>query len=238
MTMKDEVEPGEKWKFDAEVSECFEDMLNRSIPQYDVMRLAVQQMACKYIQPNTDVMDIGCSRGDALDTIISTCPYSTCRYLGIEVSDPMIEIARRRFMLNSNVTILKHDLRESIDKIMVRPSVVLSVLTLQFIPIEYRMIVLSEIYGKLRKGGALIMVEKVLGNSAKIDKNMVNIYFDMKRKNGYSDEAIRRKKLSLEGVLVPMTAQWNENLLSQTGFTEVDCFWRWMNFAGWVAVKK
>jgi tRNA (cmo5U34)-methyltransferase len=43
--------------------------------------------------------------------------------------------------------------------------------------------------------------------------------------------------LSLEGVLVPVTAAWNEYLLRSAGFSHVDCFWRWMNFAAWVAVK-
>jgi tRNA (cmo5U34)-methyltransferase len=43
--------------------------------------------------------------------------------------------------------------------------------------------------------------------------------------------------MSLEGVLVPVTARWNEELLHQEGFASVDCFWRHLNFAGWVAVK-
>ncbi|GAB7188362.1 hypothetical protein ATKI12_8193 [Kitasatospora sp. Ki12] len=29
----------------------------------------------------------------------------------------------------------------------------------------------------------------------------------------------------------------NVELLGQAGFQRVDCFWRWMNFAGWIAVK-
>ena len=45
------------------------------------------------------------------------------------------------------------------------------------------------------------------------------------------------RDLSLEGVLVPVTARWNEELLREEGFTSVDCFWRHLNFAGWVAVK-
>ena len=48
---------------------------------------------------------------------------------------------------------------------------------------------------------------------------------------------IDRKALSLEGVLVPVTAKWNEELLQMAGFRQVDCFWRWMNFAGWIAIK-
>jgi len=48
---------------------------------------------------------------------------------------------------------------------------------------------------------------------------------------------VSRKKESLEGVLVPVTARWNEQMLEEAGFRHVDCFWRWMKFAGWVAVK-
>ncbi len=66
---------------------------------------------------------------------------------------------------------------------------------------------------------------------------MVNRYLRMKADNGYTQEEIDRKRLSLEGALVPLTAQWNEELLRRCGFQHVDCFWRWMNFAGWVAVK-
>ena len=53
----------------------------------------------------------------------------------------------------------------------------------------------------------------------------------------YSQDEIDAKRHSLEGVLVPVTARWNEDLLSTAGFDHVDCFWRWMNFAGWIAVR-
>ena len=87
------------------------------------------------------------------------------------------------------------------------------------------------------KAGHSSSSRKCLGNSARIDELMVEQYLDGKRANGYSDEQIDRKKASLEGVLVPVTAHWNEELLSMAGFRQIDCFWRWMNFAGWVGIK-
>jgi tRNA (cmo5U34)-methyltransferase len=66
---------------------------------------------------------------------------------------------------------------------------------------------------------------------------MVKLYYQLKAQNGYSQDQIERKRLSLEGVLVPMTAGWNEEMLQMSGFRQVDCFWRWCNFAGWIAVK-
>lgn len=81
------------------------------------------------------------------------------------------------------------------------------------------------------------MVEKVLGNSDKLNKLFIKSYYDMKKNNGYSTEQIERKRLSLEGVLVPVTNDWNVALLKQAGFREVDVFWRWMNFVGYIAIK-
>ena len=81
-------------------------------------------------------------------------------------------------------------------------------------------------------------MEKILGSSADIDATLVERYYDLKHSNGYTYDSIERKRLSLEGVLVPVTAEWNEDLLRSAGFEYVDCFWRWMNFAGWLAVKE
>jgi tRNA (cmo5U34)-methyltransferase len=66
---------------------------------------------------------------------------------------------------------------------------------------------------------------------------MVELYYNLKRHHGYTEEQIERKRLSLEGALVPVTAAWNEELLKGAGFAQVDCFWRWMNFGAWIAIK-
>jgi len=116
--------------------------------------------------------------------------------------------------------------------------ITLCVLALQFTPIEHRQRILRDVWRNTINGGVLVLVEKVLGATAEIDALMVDVYYDMKRRNGYTEDQIQRKRLSLEGVLVPVTAAWNEELLRMAGFRQIDCFWRWMNFAAWVAVKE
>ncbi len=157
----------------------------------------------------------------------------------IEVSEPMIQAARKRFegyITCGVVDIRRMDLRNAYPP--EKASVTLAILSLQFIPIEYRQKILRSIYRHTIPGGALIVVEKVLGNSAEIDETMVNLYYQLKRDNGYSQDSIDRKRMSLEGVLVPVTARMNEELIQSAGFIRIDCFWRWMNFAGWLAVKE
>lgn len=234
----DQTIPDGAWKFDEGVTAVFEDMLKRSIPQYEVMRKAVYDLACRFQKPKTDIIDLGCSRGDAIAPLIDNFGASNCFVL-VEVSQPMQEIIQKRFhgyISCGVVRPLMTDLR--IEYPHVLASVTLCVLTLQFTPIEYRQRILRDIYKSTLSGGALILVEKVLGSTAEMDRMMVDLYYGMKRENQYTEEQIERKRLSLEGVLVPVTAKWNEELLHMAGFRQVDCFWRWMNFAGWVAVKE
>ena len=226
------------WKFDRMVADVFADMLARSIPQYELMRELVAELAVTFAQRDTWIVDLGTSRGDALDKLVRFLG-ATNRYLGVEVSEPMIERARERFagyIQTGLVDIRALDLRTDYPR--VNASVTQAVLTLQFVPIEYRQAIVQSAYDATAVGGAFILVEKVLGAGAKLDALFVKHYLERKRQNGYTDEQIERKRLSLEGVLVPITAQWNELLLRNAGFTDIDCFWRCLNFAAWVAVKR
>jgi len=233
----DQTMPEGAWKFDDGVTAVFDDMLSRSIPQYDVMRRACFDLACRYAQRKTDIVDLGCSRGEAIAALVDKFGVNN-RFVGVEVSGPMLQASQERFrgMIDAGVVSIRNlDLRTEYPP--VAASVTLCILTLQFTPIEYRLQIMQEIYDHTLPDGVLILVEKVIGAGAGINQKMVDIYYGLKAQNGYTQEQIQRKRLSLEGVLVPMTARWNEEMMALVGFRQVDCFWRWMNFAGWIAVK-
>jgi tRNA (cmo5U34)-methyltransferase len=227
----------QKWTFDDAVVVCYDDMLNRSIPQYPVMRDAVTTLAVQFAQPHTMILDLGCSQGSALAPIIDRLGKNN-RYISVDNSEPMLLSARQRFAneVEQGVCEISYgDLRHTYPA--AQASVTLAILTLQFIPLEYRQRLVQQMYAHTLPGGACLIVEKVLGSSAAIDTLMVDAYYGMKADNGYSIDQIQHKRAALEGVLMPLTAQWNEDLLRMAGFRQIDCFWRWMNFAGWVAIK-
>lgn len=237
--MKDNIIPQGKWSFDENVSNCFEDMLSRSIPQYEVMRESSANLVYDIINScgtknDFNILDIGCSDGLMIEKLLDKF-NGKGRYTGIDISEPMLEKARCRFEDNNNVSIYNHDLRTSFPNSYY--DAITSILSIQFTPIEYRQHIIQEIYDHLRVDGCFIMVEKVLGNTDKINRLFVDNYYDMKKQNGYTEEQIERKRLSLEGVLVPVTSDWNIDLLKQAGFRQVDVFWKWMNFVGYIAIK-
>lgn len=233
--MKDEIISKGIWKFDSQVTEVFDDMLKRSIPGFDVMREITTSIAAKFAISETYILDLGCSKGGAIAKLVEVLDESY-KFRGIEISEPMRLEAQERFKdSKSRVEIIDMDLRINFPKDPT--SVVLSVLTLQFIPIEYRQKIVKQVYDCLIPGGAFILVEKVLGSDAVINEILVKEYYDLKGKNGYTEEQINTKRRSLEGILVPVTAKWNEEILAKSGFQSVDSFWRNLNFVGWVAIK-
>jgi tRNA (cmo5U34)-methyltransferase len=228
---------GERWTFDESVTDVFADMLRRSIPQYDIMRRAVFDVGASFVQPGTQVVDLGCSRGDALSAFIATFGAAN-KYVGVDVSDPMLHAVRQRFATEIEAGVAafsRLDLRAGYPD--GPASLTLCVLTLQFTPLDYRHRIVQDVFRNTVPGGAVIVVEKVLGATAGLGSMMIKQYHAHKSDNGYTAEEIERKRLALEGVLVPVTAKWNEEMLHAAGFQEIDCFWRWMNFAAWVAVR-
>ena len=228
---------GERWQFDRNVTDVFENMLARSIPEYGTMRALVFDLGATLVQPGTAIIDIGCSKGDALAPFIRQFGTANC-YIGVELSETMLEAGRRRFAAlidRGIVDIRRLDLRAEYPPEMA--SLTLAVLTIQFTPIEYRQRIMQRIAGHTVPGGGVILVEKVLGSSAQFEELLTRRYYALKAVNGYTAEQIERKRLALEGVLVPVAARWNEDLLREAGFNQVECFWRWCNFAGWIAIK-
>lgn len=232
--MRDETnEINGKWKFDENVTKVFGDMLSRSIPDYDMMRELVFKIGKNFIKEGSTIVDMGCSNGLSIEEFIKAFPQN-CFHL-LDVSVPMLDACKDRFSDHPLVFVRNNDLRNGLP--IRNFDLALSILTLQFTPIEYRQSILQDVYDKLNEGGAFILVEKVLGNSSRIDNLFVKEYYNMKKDNGYTQEQIANKRKSLEGVLVPLTASFNEHLLHQVGFKYVDCFFRCLNFSGWIAIK-
>lgn len=235
--MVDNVISNDKWEFNQEVAQCFDDMLSRSIPNYNTMRELTFNIGKHFITPNTNIVDVGCSNGLALKDFVNYIDKSNTLYM-CDVSEPMLEICSNRYkeqIQNKTCVVLNHDLRNGLP--CNNNSLVLSILTIQFTPIEYRHKIVKSIYDSLTNGGAFIFVEKVLGNTFDIDNILVKEYYNIKKEHCYTQEQIQNKRKSLEGVLVPITAKWNEDLLQSVGFKQVDCFWRCLNFCGWLAIK-
>ena len=110
--------------------------------------------------------------------------------------------------------------------------------TLQFIRPLRRDNLIRWIYEALADGGALIVTEKILTTNGHMNRFFIDLYYDFKKRRGYTDTEILRKREALENVLVPYRLDENVDLFRRNGFEIVETFFQWFNFAGFLCVKK
>lgn len=236
---KDNVIPTSKWSFSDEVTNCFGDMLHRSIPAYEIMRSLTFMLGFSFVTTGKSIIDLGCSTGLGVDPFIDSFG-SRNKYILVDESESMANHCKEKYkyLIDAGVVNVRHRniCHDGIPHSS-NVSLILSILTIQFTPIEYRQQLLKQVYDRLEDGGAFIFVEKILGNSAENNAMLVDSYYAIKEQNGYTKEAINAKRRSLEGVLVPVTYEANESFLKSAGFNRVECFWRCLNFCGWIAIK-
>lgn len=169
--MRDNVHPGEKWEFNGEVAACFANMLERSIPDYRSMRALTYKLGERFIQPETLIVDVGCSTGLAVEPFVVKYGQSN-NFLLVDNAPAMVEACEKRFRADVNVTVRQGNIWEYLP-FEQKSSLVLSVLSMQFMPTSYRPRMLKQIYDGLTDGGALIFVEKIL--SENMDDLMVDL---------------------------------------------------------------
>jgi tRNA (cmo5U34)-methyltransferase len=77
----------------------------------------------------------------------------------------------------------------------------------------------------------------VLGEHSTFNRLFIKHYYEMKKRNGYSELEIAQKREALENVLIPYRLEENKELLKRVGFQNVDVFFKWYNFCGIVAFR-
>jgi tRNA (cmo5U34)-methyltransferase len=240
--MKDEVfrEPVDTiadFNFGEKVATVFDDMLDRSVPFYREVQRMVTEMAADFAVEGTHVYDLGCSTGTTLLNLDPQVPPGV-KFIGVDNSEDMLKRCRQKLAehgFKREHELVCADLNQGVQ--IQNASLVLMVLTLQFIrPLHRDRLIRSLVQG-LNENGALILVEKVLGEDSIFNRLFIKYYYDLKKRHGYSELEIAQKREALENVLIPYKLLENREMLLRAGFRYCDVFFKWYNFTGMVAVK-
>jgi tRNA (cmo5U34)-methyltransferase len=232
-----EAQPVADFSFGEKVASVFDDMLDRSVPFYQETQRMIAEMAADIAVAGTNIYDLGCSTGNTLLNLDSSVAKGV-RFIGVDYSEPMLKQCRQKFAerrLQHDHELIQADLNQGV--CIENASMVLMVLTLQFVRPLYRDTLVKAILQGLNENGCLILVEKVLGEDSVFNRLFIKYYYDMKRRNGYTEMEIAQKREALENVLVPYKLLENREMLLRAGFRYCDVFFKWYNFCGIIALK-
>ncbi|AYA40310.1 carboxy-S-adenosyl-L-methionine synthase CmoA [Xenorhabdus nematophila] len=235
------------WSFDERVAEVFPDMVKRSIPGYSNIISMIGMLADRFVTPNSQIYDLGCSLGAATLSIrraISTSINNNassraegCRIIAVDNSPAMLERCRRHidsFKASTSVEVIEQNI---LDTDIKNASMVVLNFTLQFLPPDDRQKMLDKIYAGLKPGGVLVLSEKFNFEDKQIGELLFDMHHDFKRANGYSELEIGQKRSMLENVMRTDSIEVHKVRLEQAGFQHAEVWFQCFNFGSLLAIK-
>ena len=234
---KDEVfnKPIEKkFEFDEAVASVFDDMLSRSVPFYDEVRKLVIAVILSEQKEGKNILDLGSSTAKFLLDLHAKMDVKM-HLKGLDNSQAMLDRAEQKCQaFGADIELELADMLEYAYK---NEDVIVANYTLQFIRPMQRVSLIQKLYDGLNEEGVFIFSEKVVFKDKKLDKELIDIYYDYKKEQGYSDYEIAQKREALENVLIPFTIEENIKMCKDAGFKSVDTIFQWSNFVTFVSKK-
>lgn len=224
-----------QFEFDEDVAVVFDDMLERSIPFYKEVIDLTCKTICLHVKEGANIVDLGCSTAN---TLLALHKKSNKSYhlLGIDNAEAMLHIARQKVhAYGAKVELMQADITQVALNCQ---DVIIANYMLQFIRPLQRAEFVAKIFEALNPNGFFIFSEKIVFEDKELNKQMIDIYYDFKRQQGYSDFEIAQKREALENVLIPYTEEENKAMLKSAGFTTIETIFKWGNFVTFIAKKR
>jgi len=230
----------EKFRFDESVADVFPDMLQRSIPGYQLIQEMIGILSHRYAQENSTVYDLGCSLGASSISMLDSIKAENCTLIAIDNSPAMINGAQKNlqhFTSTHNCKAQWQVLCDDIQNIEFKNASIINLnFTLQFIEPAARGKLIHKIFQGLNPGGILILSEKI--SFAETEDNLQSaLHHAFKKANGYSDLEISQKRTALENVLIRDTEAQHIKRLQDAGFHQVLIWFQCFNFVSLLALK-
>jgi ubiquinone/menaquinone biosynthesis C-methylase UbiE len=186
----------------------------------------------KKIRDNmNNILDLGAGTGLLTKYLFEK--YPNADYTLIDVAEQMLEIARQRFYGLTNFQFLIQDYSKELPQ--KKFDLVASALSIHHLENEDKMLLYSNIYSKLGKGGYLLNLDFFNASSNEMNRKFTDYWYDFV----YSRITPERKELFLKRRAEDKenTVDETKYMLTKIGFKNVECIYNYMKFGVIIAEK-
>jgi tRNA (cmo5U34)-methyltransferase len=167
------------------------------------------------------VLDLGTGDGRLIKLLKTKIP--SAKYVAIDFSPPMLRTLKQRFGRDKSVSIVQHNLDSPLPSLG-DFDVVISSLAIHHLKLECKKALYSEIYSIIRSGGIFCNLDHFASRSRRLSQHF-------RRALGGQRAPNRNHEARLN------TVESEISLLKKRGFVDVDCYWKWLQFALLISFK-
>ena len=228
-------------RFKTDEAGRYDDVIKKRVPLYNEIQTLMVSLLPFSKKEYLRVLDLGCGTGGTSVTLLKEFPLA--RVTGIDSSSDMLAIAAARVKQTTwRIDFICRDIKEvgAYSTTPVQGSggsdeggfdAIISAFSLHYLNEDEKRALFSKCYSALKPGGMLIDAEAVISPSAKVYQLYMEKWKEFQRSNGFSDEEIGAHMLKFVRDVKPLTVDRQVCLMSQAGFTDVECYFKYMNWA-------
>lgn len=213
------------------ISEQYDTQRRQLLPCFDdYYNLPLTVIDYKGEAPN--VLDIG--SGTGLFSAILLSKYPKANITLIDLSDGMLDIAKRRFNNNQNITYInedytKYDFNTKFD-------IIISALSIHHLSAIDKENLYNRCYNALKDGGIFINVDQVLSPHPEVETMFSDIWRKTVENSGLSKDEIQKayERVSYDD---PSTMAEQVKWLNSAGFRYVDILYKYYHFCVFYAKR-
>lgn len=167
------------------------------------------------------VLDLGTGDGRLIRLLKRKIP--TIKSVAIDFSPPMLRILKRQFRNSNSVTIIQHNLESSLPDLGYFDAVI-SGLSLHHLKHDRKKSLYLEIYSVLKPGGVFCNFDHFASRSLRLNQHFRKSMGRQRAPNKDHEERLTDIETEI-------------HLLTRIGFQDVDCYWKWLQFALLISFK-
>lgn len=167
------------------------------------------------------ILDIGTGDGRVIAGLLGAFPDAEA--VGIDFSPPLLEKAQERFAAETGVDFFEHDLSYALPPGLGSFDLVISAQAIHHLPDDRKRSLYAEAFDLVRPGGVFCNVDLIAVPTEALFKQAMAAY-------GLTEDDVDPTD---QPAPVEPQLQW----LREAGFTDVDCYWKWLASAVMAGVR-
>ena len=224
-------------RFNATEAQIYDDVIKRRVPLYNEIQTLMASLLPFSKKEYLRVLDLGCGTGGTSVALLKEFPLA--RVTGIDSSSDMLAVAAAKVKQTTwRIDFICQDMKACIYPLPQGEGqgeggfdAIISAFSLHYLNEDEKKALLSKCRDALKPGGIFIDAEAVISPSAKVYQLYMEKWKDFQRSNGFSEDEIGAHMLKFVRDVKPLTVERQVCLMSEAGFIDVECYFKYLNWA-------